>query len=812
MNSGGTMTFSQMLSRVEDIEIPIIQRDYAQGRKSALEVRAQFLETILATLSKEPGELDQPLDLDFVYGSINVNNKFWPLDGQQRLTTLFLLHWYLACRDGRFEAFRNMLLKEGKSRFTYETRRSSAEFFSALAGHEVDLQNLAYDSVSAMIRDANWFFIAWEQDPTIQSVLNMLDSIDRDFRDHEGLYDRITATEQPYITFQFLNLEEFGLSDDLYIKMNARGKPLTPFENFKANFEQFVGEAFEAETKQLAGSEVSFQDYLGIKIDTDWTDLFWRFCGADTEQFDEQVMEFFRSVISVLYVFGKTREDRAEVSNILSEIRNRDFKPSFYQYQKSGCIDRELVLNLDRLMTVLCSLEGKPTFLEEKGYYDEEATFRRALEKLDPRGGRAATGLTYQRAIQFFAWSTYLIKNRAHIEPARLFDWMRVVHNLSENTRVELERTFADTLFSLMDLLEHADSIIDYLGDSDEEQKIVAFYAPQVREERIKAQLIKRTEEWSELIYRAEQHGYFKGQIEFLLDYCGVLEHFLDSDACDWNEDEDRELRTRFANYLEKSEVVFDEDGLREFPDHLFERALLTKGDYLLFGRSNFSFLDDDSRDTSWKRLLRGSERAGDEIRISEKRMLLRDLLDDLDVADPVGSLERCIVEAVGIDDWRLPVIQEPNIIDFCEKRYIRKISDDSFYLLKRIQMNGAHLELWSHFLFLDYISKLSELYPFDYADECPSYNSEHEPGIRLHGMVYDETPAPMWIIHRDGFYETFVKHDSIHEALEGLFGAELDESGHTTIVLSRDEFRDCFPLLLNRLGALGKNRFEVES
>ena len=40
------------------------------------------------------------------------------------------------------------------------------------------------------------------------------------------------------ITFQLLKLDEFGLSDDLYIKMNARGKPLTNFETFKARFGQ----------------------------------------------------------------------------------------------------------------------------------------------------------------------------------------------------------------------------------------------------------------------------------------------------------------------------------------------------------------------------------------------------------------------------------------------------------------------------------------------------------------------------------------------------------------------------------------------
>lgn len=77
------------------IQIPIIQRDYAQGRgdDEINEIRNNFLETILSNLLQE-----KTLHLDFVYGSIKPQTDktvFVPLDGQQRLTTLFLLHWYL---------------------------------------------------------------------------------------------------------------------------------------------------------------------------------------------------------------------------------------------------------------------------------------------------------------------------------------------------------------------------------------------------------------------------------------------------------------------------------------------------------------------------------------------------------------------------------------------------------------------------------------------------------------------------------------------------------------------------------------------
>ena len=66
------------------IEIPIIQRDYAQGRKANSTIRNNILESFHKALTT-----DQKLELDFIYASKS-GDVIQPLDGQQRLTTLFL--------------------------------------------------------------------------------------------------------------------------------------------------------------------------------------------------------------------------------------------------------------------------------------------------------------------------------------------------------------------------------------------------------------------------------------------------------------------------------------------------------------------------------------------------------------------------------------------------------------------------------------------------------------------------------------------------------------------------------------------------
>ena len=244
-----------------DIEIPIIQRDYAQGRLGKENLRCNFLVDLKKALD---GQLDggaKVLKLDFVYGSVE-GNKLQPLDGQQRLTTLWLLHWYIALRAGKLAEAASRLKK-----FSYETRISSREFCENLCNAAYFETFDAQRKIVDFIINSTWFFAAWKQDPTIQSMLRMLsgteindkygedivDGLEELFTklqesDFVAYWDKLTSADAP-IAFYHLPLQDFALSDDLYIKMNARGKQLTAFENFKADLIGYMRE--RAHDKQL---------------------------------------------------------------------------------------------------------------------------------------------------------------------------------------------------------------------------------------------------------------------------------------------------------------------------------------------------------------------------------------------------------------------------------------------------------------------------------------------------------------------------------------------------------------------------------
>lgn len=191
---------------LKKIVIPIIQRDYAQGREGAdiARVRMRFLDSLYRAVT------EAPVTLDFIYGDIDQSGIMTPLDGQQRLTTLFLLHWY-AAKKAALEPSEYEFLKC----FSYETRYSARDFCNLLISFEPSFAA----KISEEIVDQPWFPLDWMKDQTVSSMLTMLDSIDEKFAVVPDLWERLCGNA---ISFYFLPIKDMGLTDELYIKMNSR--------------------------------------------------------------------------------------------------------------------------------------------------------------------------------------------------------------------------------------------------------------------------------------------------------------------------------------------------------------------------------------------------------------------------------------------------------------------------------------------------------------------------------------------------------------------------------------------------------------
>lgn len=748
--------YQELLRRHSRIQIPMIQRDYAQGRPAEAEVRNEFLRTLKSALELPRDDDSLPRNLDFIYGSVEgtEETRFSPLDGQQRLTTLYLLHWYLAWNDGSWALFQQLFREGEHSRFSYSVRPSSNEFFDALVAFEPKCRPQEVTSITELIKNEAWYFRNWRLDPTIQSVLTMLDAIHDRFAGTQGLFARLIDEEHPAITFQLLDLENFGLSDDLYIKMNARGKPLTPFETFKARYEQCLKAQFGGQTRDIGGQPFPIAEFVARRLDTTWADLFWAQRDRKTNSYDEILMNVFQTVALI-----SRNPESSDYLEQIEPLQNKFSRPTYSTYDVNGLLDEPFTEILISLLETWSQAKGfTDTLLPDNRYFDERKIFATLVEN--------PTNLTNTETLMFAGYALFIREHESAIDKDEFQEWMRVIHNLAVNSYIERNEELRSASRGLRELLPNSSRILEHLADLSTVTKVSGFLGQQMKEERLKAQLIENHDGWRDLIDRAEGHGYFSGQIGFLLEFADVAEELESHDVAAWNDEIHDDLKDTFEDYLSKAEQMFTPHGLANPGQSLWQRALLVFGNYLLKVRSNWAFpFDGASGRYSWKRLLRGAVEFGD-----EKRPIVKDLWDRLDGNLPiVPQLSQIIEDASGLDHWRDALARSPQAISYCGHQALRfdPDIDNRIYLLRKSQMNGQHAELFTYCFQCNQLRTLHRqggLAPMQLQDYQEVKVSDEEPYIWLTFQAGSEEASVCVHFNKDHF-DIFIELEYLIDA-----------------------------------------------
>ena len=577
-------SFYQLISKYQ-IEIPIIQRDYAQGRNNpkAADVRKSLVDNMIKAVKE-----DKPLFFDFVYGRVD-NNKFIPFDGQQRLTTLFLFHKYVfeKCQsDSDCNHKDNCSCRSILGRFSYATRQSSREFceklvenniipddkyktqlretFIAELKKEVDEKEKKADEfiksidnwIYRFVTNQPWFYPDWEKDPTIMGMLTMLDEIHCQMRnetDFKTFAEKLTSGCNCPITFHFVDMGEHKLSDETYVNMNARGKTLTPFENFKARLEQYLEEKNEQELlSRLKGKyDESKQKYTGI--DGSWLDLFWEVTNKEKQENegkelpDSLMMSFFnRHFMNVWRCWyennSKTEKERNSLNDeqkkeqdeqdefnkrIQEEMPLYPTKDDFvtfeiYSYVLDNCGVDEC---LTPIFNIWDTLYDKSKKNDNSILNDCQTVWNRKDEgskwNLYQGDKNKDNRETYPSRVAFYALMKYFKNSK---DTASLPQWMRVVWNIIENSTIDSSDTYHAALRLIEKLSAKSHTIYNALANEFESFELGNQYhaQEQVAEEIAKAKQILdgRTradgKTWEDIIIEAEKYAFFKGAIRFL--------------------------------------------------------------------------------------------------------------------------------------------------------------------------------------------------------------------------------------------------------------------------------------------------------
>ena len=538
-----------------NIEIPIIQRDYAQGRIGEEHLRQNFLSDLKMALDSK-----KSLKLDFVYGSVD-KLKMQPLDGQQRLTTLWLLHWYIALRANKMEEACQKL-----KNFSYETRISSREFFKNLCqpAHFERFYINPNTSIFEFITCQTWFPTAWKQDPTIQALLRMLsgtklndkhgeditDGLEELFQDttpeeFEDYWNILTSEDAPIVFYQ-LPLDHFGLSDDLYIKMNARGKQLTMFENFKADLIGYIRE--QAQDNEEWKSLLDIKTGIPISLDTTWMDLFWKNRSINNKV-DEIYFEFLNRFFLNYHITDIEGENDKYYAYLTGkEQKNVITYNSLESYKWKSHIDKGLYEDLKIILDNFAASNVEQHELAcpwfKKFYYIpqyETDTNGKNIYVDTERKSLKVHDLTQQQRVVFYAICKFFKEGAANtdLEKKNLKNWMRFIWNMASvrNPDGGLAIDSVSSMKSVISVLSGFDAhnIYKELKYYDNTAPNNAF-GRQLIEEIEKAKIILADDDslalykgscskqdgsnyntWEEIIKEAEQFAFFDGGIRFLI-------------------------------------------------------------------------------------------------------------------------------------------------------------------------------------------------------------------------------------------------------------------------------------------------------
>jgi len=563
--------------KFDGIQIPMIQRDYAQGRKGQEEIRKRFLKSIFDALENK-----NALDLDFVYGSKKVIDRkefFIPLDGQQRLTTLFLFYWYLGNRElapENLPKLRSILKK-----FNYATRVTAGSFCEKICdisiGYNLD--------PSKEIENASWFFNSFKTDPTVQSMLVMLDEIHLEYekRGKEDLYAPLSE-----VKFYVLPLDGFDLTDELYIKMNARGKQLTDFENVKADLIKWMKDennpykdTFER-IVDFGDRKIKYHLYFELSIDNSWTDLFWKISKKNdkpkSKLVDPYILQFWnRYLLNALIVNGGLSQDTIENDLVFKELygiqgNDLNFKYHKFDFYRS-ILERQDIISL--ISMVFENLSAHSTEISEiiRPSWDKSEKWTLYSESINQR-----------QRILFFSVTRYFELNA--FDSLKFSDWIRFVWNIIIDPNIRSVPAMAGAMRFINQLADHSSDINKFLCSTD---SILlsgnATYQAQMEEEHFKAILISKSEEWKQLIVGAEAHPLFQGNIKFMLKD---------------NADTDIDTFKRIKNSAFR---IFENSDLSDKPENfLWVRALLAKSEEI-----KLPIMLSNGRFNNWRYLINNS-------------------------------------------------------------------------------------------------------------------------------------------------------------------------------------------------------------
>lgn len=668
-----------------DIVIPQLQRDYIQGQRE--DIISPFLSSLIDAIIDQSKE---EVHLNYIYGygtEENGRSGFIPVDGQQRLTTLWLLHLYVySKRKEKFGVNLVFRAREYAGHFTCELKKHFEEVVESF-------------DIKKAITSASWYITEWKYDKTVDSMIKALSLIDKMLKN--------TKLDNVYldrISFQFLNMKDLGLGDDIYVKMNGRGKPLTYFENLKS----WMDSEGDAEWKD--------------KIDNEWASFFWENRNKNQEhpeEIDDEQQRLFYTLSLIYWLRNKESMLQNMNSDVESTINYLRSLPNSY----SGSDSLPVEPSLDDIKSKIINILRVGKLAIPLYWVENWGIFSKDVLKWIKESLNVLTGISMEANKE----SEYIYFNFDHTEKTSLIydiamdnayyestipflyglirtpenckkdihQWLRLMRNLVLNSSIgyDLIVEAFDSIDSLSKLVS-SPVVLGALSSIDNEGEIGSRYRPftrQLEEEQRKAK-ITSSEELS-ILEEIENIHTFRGRVSFMFDFLKGEEWTIES----------------LKSYRDILAILFPDSNKNRtgFGDNLVRRVLVTYEPH---------FIGNNPGGWKWRHVGKGNEDWKNFLCNSEYNHCVKAMVDSIRESG-------CEITHSGIENHLRAVLdngaydftqywhffaKSSGVWDFMEEKLSSKLNTNNGYkiiLLKKSRFGEwyNHAELRAYSLFLDW-------------------------------------------------------------------------------------------------------------
>lgn len=499
----------------EELIIPEIQRDYVWGDNEL--VIKRFINNIKNMKDNEE------LDIGFFYSYKIYENFNALIDGQQRITTLILLSWYVGVDNTKLNNFK------------FKVRENSNNFLEKLLEQKsAEIPAIDGKKISDKIKNSIWYKRIWDNDPTVKSILNALDIIDKELENEkENIKNKIDN-----IKFSCIEAGDRRLETE-YILLNKRGVNLTNSEQLKA----ILTEDIENKNEWLE------------KWEKDWQDILWECKGENiynTDNIWNAVLYWVRDIYviennickdndkeKINYDFdliGIEKENKEKVLKILDWIipvlETINYKFDIIQKECKFVID-DIEIKIQG--KVGANKEYSLTIKEKALFYsilylinninikDKNIQLDTIIEFiLKTHNIYIGEGTAEEIKRNIAKYNTMEIKGRDSFEgipktiTINITEFSGIFHEIIELEKIRIFRNLiqnsninASNLHNAITSLKNFN--IDTLGKLDVLNK------EQQEEEALKLEFFKKYEEYKNIIIEIENNDLFKGKIKKIL-------------------------------------------------------------------------------------------------------------------------------------------------------------------------------------------------------------------------------------------------------------------------------------------------------